>query len=262
MNLLIVDDEIITVKGILKGVNWEALSFDQVFSCTSAKEAKVFFQENAIDILLSDIEMPQESGLKLLEWVRENGYDTECVFLTCHDKFDFAQRALKLDGLDYLLKPVPYEDLQQILSLAIDKVEKQKLSSRYQEYGKNQLNQYGGQIEQDERNSKVIVQELKTYIDSHLQDDLTADFLAKIAFISTPYLFHIFKKEEGMTLVEYITNTRMFCAAELLKKPDVSVTRVAANVGYSNYSYFTKVFKKVHGVTPTQYHSRFAGGGA
>ncbi|HHV11663.1 MAG TPA: response regulator [Clostridiales bacterium] len=108
MNLLIVDDEIITVEGILKGVLWEELGFDHVYSCTSAEDAKAIFGKDTIDILLSDIEMPEESGIRLLEWVREKGYDTECIFLTCHDEFKYAQKALKLEGFDYLLKPIPF----------------------------------------------------------------------------------------------------------------------------------------------------------
>lgn len=253
MNLLIIDDEIITVQGILKGVHWEELKFSHVYSCTSAEDAKELFGKHDIDIILSDIEMQGESGIRLLEWVRDKEYDTECIFLTCHDEFNYAQKALKLNGMDYLLKPVPYSELQQILKKAIKKVEKKKLSSRYQEFAMVQLNQFKDTIGQRERNSKVIVEEVKSYINSHLQEELSSDFLAKRVFVSAAYLFHVFKKEENKTLVEYITEARMFYAAELLKEPNISVSRVAISVGYNNYCYFTKVFKKVYGVTPSQY---------
>ena len=253
MNLLIVDDEIITVQGILKGVKWDELGFDQVFSCTSSEDAKCMFQLHNIDILLSDIEMPEESGIKLLEWVREGKYNTECIFLTCHDEFHYAQKAVKLEGFDYLLKPIPYYELQEILKKAIQKVEKKKLSSRFQEYGMAQLNQFKETSGQKERNSRLIVQEVKSYVNQHLQDELSVDVLAKRAFVSTAYLCHVFKKEENKTLVEYITDARMFYAAELLKDPKISVSRAAASVGYNNYCYFTKIFKKAYGVSPSQY---------
>lgn len=261
MNLLLVDDEIITIKGILKGVNWENLPFEQVLSATSAMEAKEMIQNNQVDMMVCDIEMPGEDGIKLLEWVRENGYETECIYLTCHEEFGFARKALKLSGLDYLLKPLPYEELEEILKTACEKISQKYVDSRYKEYGKTQLKQMEQQVMSEEKkfSSKELVEEVKKYITEHLDEELSAELLAKQVFLSSDYLFRIFKKEEKVTPGEYITNARMFYAGELLKNSDISIGRAATSVGYSNYCYFTRVFKKTYGVTPSQYqvmHSR------
>jgi len=258
MNLLMVDDEIVTIKGILRGIKWEQLSFDEVRHATSSGEAKEIFQTTDIDIILCDIEMPDENGIKLLEWIREHNYETECIFLTCHDEFDFARNALKLKGMDYLLKPIPYSELQEILKKAIDKIKEKQISIQYEKYGKNQLEQIKKIAEENDTkpNGKVIVEKIKQYISDHLQDELSAEMLAKQVYVSTDYLFYLFKKEET-TLVEYITNVRMFYAAELLKDSSLSIGRVAMSVGYSNYCYFSKVFKKAYGITPSQYQREF-----
>ena len=79
------------------------------------------------------------------------------------------------------------------------------------------------------------------------------NILAKQVFISADYLYRIFKKQEGMTPGEYITNAKMQYAAELLKQPEMNISKAAILSGYSNYCYFTKVFKKCYGVTPSQY---------
>lgn len=255
MNLLIVDDEVITVNGILNGIDWALLPFEQVFSANSADEARDILQEQTVQMMLCDIEMPGEGGIALLRWVREQGMDLECIFLTCHDEFQYAQKALQLQGMDYLLKPVPYEELQEILRQASEKVEQKYVDTRYKEYGKSHKERFRESAAENiqKKNSKIIVEEIKVYIQEHLQEDLSVELLAKKAYVSTPYLFQIFKKEEQTTLIEYITRARMFYASELLKQNDIPVSRVAMAVGYSNYCYFTKLFKKSFGVTPSQY---------
>lgn len=259
MNLLIIDDEIITIKGIKKGINWEALPFEHVFSITSVREAKNLFKTHKIDIMICDIEMPEENGLNLLEWVREQKYETECIFLTCHEKFDFARKALQLKGMDYLLKPIPYQKLQEILSVACEHIYQTRISSRYEAYGKNQLQRMHEKTKQFEKkpNGRLVAEKVKEYIGGHLQEELSAEILGRQAFVSSDYLFHLFKKEEGITLGEYITNARMFYASELLKTSDASISHVAISVGYNNYCYFTRVFKKIFGMTPSQFQREY-----
>ena len=120
MRLLIVDDEYFARQGIMDGVNWEVLEFEEVLQAGSYGEAvEVFEQQTArnkrIDILLCDIEMPDESGLELIEWVGGHSPETECIILSCHDEFDFARQAVRLKCLDYILKPVRYDFLTEVL---------------------------------------------------------------------------------------------------------------------------------------------------
>lgn len=259
MNLLLVDDEIITIKGIRKGVNWEALPFTQIFSATSVQDAREIFSENTVDIMLCDIEMPGENGIQLLEWVRGHGYETECIFLTCHEEFDFARKALQLKGMDYLLKPLPYDELQEKLRQAADKVSEKYVEKKYKEYGKTRLEELKSTAPEEEKktSSKELVEEVKKYIGDHLSEDLSVELLARQVYLSADYLFRIFKKEEAATPGEYITRARMFYASEILKNPDISIGRAAMSVGYSNYCYFTRVFKKEYGVTPSEYQRKF-----
>ena len=71
MNLLIVNDEIRTATGIKRGVDWEQYGIGEVYVAYDAQGGKDIIQENEIDILLCDIEMPGENGLSLLRWIRE-----------------------------------------------------------------------------------------------------------------------------------------------------------------------------------------------
>ena len=66
-------------------------------------------------------------------------------------------------------------------------------------------------------------------------------------------LTRCFKKQYGKTVTEYIIDYRMGLAEKLLKDTDLTVTAVSAKVGYANYAYFTRQFKKYSGYTPSQY---------
>ncbi len=119
MNILIVDDEYLIVQGIYKNTDWDSLGISQVFCAYSARQAKAVFQENPIDLLLSDIEMPKESGLELIQWVKENGFPTICLMLTGHQNFDYAHQALNMQVFRYILKPVEISVLEEALQNAV-----------------------------------------------------------------------------------------------------------------------------------------------
>ena len=111
MNVLIINDEKWTADMIREEVHWEACGIDEVFTAYDAASAREQIQTGNIQILLCDIEMPGENGIQLMHWVREYAYDIECIFLTCHANFSYAQEAVKLNCLDYILMPAPGEKM-------------------------------------------------------------------------------------------------------------------------------------------------------
>ena len=112
MNLLIVDDQDQVLEGIKSSINWRNVSeLDAVYYAHNVPEAKKIFLNRPIEILVSDIEMPGESGLELVAWVSVNFPETKCILLTAHANFDYAQDALRLKAIDYILQPVRYETL-------------------------------------------------------------------------------------------------------------------------------------------------------
>jgi two-component system response regulator YesN len=136
LQLLIVDDEAIAVEGIKSGVDWESVGVSRLMTAYSAEQAKTIFRSERVDILLCDIEMPQGTGLELLEWVRGHSPRTETIFLTCHADFQYAKQAIKLGSLDYLLKPIPYGDLMEAVRKAGRKIEQDSETNAYSQYGR------------------------------------------------------------------------------------------------------------------------------
>ncbi len=130
MNILIVDDEFYIVQGIIKNTDWAMLGIDNVSAAYSMKQAQEIFLSRHVDILLSDIEMPKGTGLELLEWAHDNGYAPVSLLLTGHRRFDYAQKAIHMQCIDYILKPVETSVLEAQISHAVKKArEKAQLNS-------------------------------------------------------------------------------------------------------------------------------------
>ena len=136
MNILIIDDQPTVVEGILAGVNWDELRIGEKYTANNISQAKEIIASRAVELMLCDIEMPMGSGLDLLEWVNENKYSIQCIFLTSHSDFDYARQAIRLQGFDYLLQPVSYRQIENTIRKAIDKIDRDMLVKSYYSYGR------------------------------------------------------------------------------------------------------------------------------
>lgn len=253
MKLLIVDDEIFAIQGIMQGVNWEVLDYDEVLQANSYAQAVEVLTKKPAEVVLCDIEMPDESGLELIGWINEHLPETECIILSCHDEFDFARQAVKLKCLDYILKPARYDFLTEVLRKAYETVNEKNRQAVLEGYGKI----YIDNLSRSKREDNVdAVEKVADYIDRHLADDLSVKTLANMAYISPDHLTRSFKKKFHQTVSDYILQKRMIMAGELLKEEKMTITMVSDCVGFGNYSYFTEQFKKYHGMTPREYQAR------
>lgn len=135
MKLLIVDDQSTVVQGLLHCTNWAAMGFTVVDTALNAVDAKASLLRQEAEVMLCDIEMPMESGLDLLDWLRQRGMTTRCIFLTAHAEFKYAQEALRLGGFDYIMQPAPYEQVADAVSRALDNVKEERAALELQSRG-------------------------------------------------------------------------------------------------------------------------------
>lgn len=221
MNILVVDDEYYIVKNIIETTDWSALGIEQAFPAYSASQAKRIFEGSQdIDILLTDIEMPRETGLQLVEWLHENDFHPIVLVLTGHQRFDYAQEALNLHIFSYLLKPIDPDQLMEKLAAAVQEVKKNAW------YEKERLNME----EHLSTDTSDPISVIKDYIRSHLSDpDLGRTSIAEKIHMNLDYLSHIFSTKTGASLSSYIMDERMAAAKRLLAttsfSPSKSVTR-------------------------------------
>ena len=101
-----------------------------------------------------------------------------------------------------------------------------------------------------------VIKKALDYIDNNFHKDISLDELAGELGISSYYFSKLFKEEKGEGFVEYLTRRRVEEAKALLKSPEHSIKEVGVPCGYSDPNYFSRIFKKATGMTPTEYKDK------
>lgn len=107
--------------------------------------------------------------------------------------------------------------------------------------------------DKQEEETDSLVAKAKQYIDQNFQKDISLDDVSKKVNISPYYFSKVFKEKTGENFIEYLTKKRMESAKELLIKPELSIKEICIIAGYSDPNYFSRIFKKYEGVTPSEY---------
>lgn len=137
MTVLIVDDDIPTTQVIASSIRWGAYGINNIYTAYNIESAKRQIEEKSPQLILCDIEMPQGSGLELLEWVREKKCTCEFIILTCHENFDYAAKAIQYYVTGYITKPFEIYKTEAVIAKAVSNIvkrEQQEQSSEYGEY--------------------------------------------------------------------------------------------------------------------------------
>ena len=462
MKLLLVDDEEYVIESIKRNLDFTETGVSEVYTAFSVQQAKNIMGMVDIDIVISDIVMPGGTGFDFVEWVRKEELKVQVIFLTSYAEFDYARRAIQLNSVDYLLKPIDFEKLKEAVQRAAESVAKEKkiqdlrqesikwnqnrkilqqdiwknvlkdgfsekkfcetaaqrqlpygpghyfrliclmpeiksnkremwdtatmefvienvLSELYEEtdiavdtvfyqepgsywivtqskekafpqdserdceilrqfvawmnekiylellerlqkyldrteregmitrellvalrtdltqvvyawlsereikayalfadadmenlhrnslYGREEMMEYAGvlvrkavQYRQYINKSDSVTSQVCAYIDAHYREEIHREELGELVFLNTDYLSRIFKKEKGISISNYIIQKRVEEAKKLLTQSTLPINTVSLYVGYSNFSYFTKMFKDNTGYAPLEYRRSFS----
>ncbi len=101
----------------------------------------------------------------------------------------------------------------------------------------------------------IAVDTVKNYIKQNLKNNITRADLASLVYLHPDYLSHIFRKQTGASLREYIINQRILRAKYLLSHTTLNISVIALECGYDNAAYFSKIFKKTTGMTPKSFQA-------
>lgn len=103
------------------------------------------------------------------------------------------------------------------------------------------------------KEAKLIVADIQKRISRCYAEPMSIDLLANAFCISVSHLQHTFKAQTGSSVIDCINRTRIDNAAELLRKTDLHISHISEKVGFSDYNYFSRVFKKYRAMTPSEY---------
>lgn len=245
-SLLIVDDEELIRKGIRARLEYLEISFSQIYEASSGSEALQILRACRVDIVVTDIRMPQMSGLELMEEGQKLQEGISYIVLSGYAEFEYAKRALELGAKAYLLKPLSNEELKREFEQLFVAMEKDSAHSRLS----RERMEYSLEKGTD---AKSKIQLAIRYIQNHYAEDIAVNEMAEKFSMSPNYFSSMFKKETNKSAVNYITEYRIQKARDYLVHSEESVVDIAKKVGYEDSQYFFRVFKKAVGVTPLQY---------
>ena len=235
MNLLIADDENLELKVLEKTVKKHFVDELEIFASSNGRKASQICDEVKPDIALLDIEMPGMNGIELAKYIKEKYAECIIIFITAYDRFDYAIEAMHIKAFDYLLKPWKEERLCELINTAIENVRSmQKTDSIV-------------------HSQKDII---KDYIDRNYKKDISAKDVAGILGYSDVYFSKVFKQLFDDNFINYLTKIRIDRAKVLLKDISFNIKEVGKSVGYADSNYFTKVFKRSIGMSPSEYRNR------
>jgi two-component system, response regulator YesN len=248
-NILIVDDEHRTRQGLQKTLeNWNDGSYS-ILTAANGEEALSIIEKRKIHIMLTDIRMPEITGLKLVNLLKEKNMTPVVIVISAYSEFEYAQEALRLGVVNYLLKPIGKKKLIEAVEEAVAVLTKQQRAGIIERAVDNKLVQ--ATTKRD--STRDTIREAMVYIDQHLKEDINQKDVAAHVHLNPSYFSVLFKEQVELTFSEYLTRRRIQRAKELVIATTLPINEIAEESGYKTAKYFIKIFKELEGITPSAF---------
>lgn len=243
-NILIVDDEKFVRLGIKTMIVRSECCQGEIIECKNGKEALEQLQKNEFDLIISDIKMPIMTGIELITNIKEeNLSNATIIMISGYDEFEYAVSALRFGATDYLLKPIERESFLKILQ-KVDKEIEDKILKHVKaiEIDDNQ---------NEDKNHKI--QRALEYINENYSQNINMALVSNEVSMNYTFFSETFKEIVGESFVDYLKSIRINMAKKLLRSSNLPITKVSVEVGFNDEKHFSKTFKILTGVTPSEY---------
>ena len=223
-HVCIVDDEPWAAVDAQHSVDWARFGFKFTRHYSSPAEALNEIPRMRYSLILVDIRMPGMDGLELIRRLKEKKVDSHFAILSGYSDFEYARTAIRLGVQNYFVKPLEPEEIHQYL------------------YEQPQSPAIDPQFS-----------EILEYIDLHAAEKLRLEDVADSLGYNKNYICHLFQKHIGQTYVQYLTQRRLENAQRLLTDTALPIAEIALCCGFSDNTYFNRVFKRATNRTPAEY---------
>ena len=249
--LLVAEDEMIERKVLCKTLQKYLGDLILLYEARSGREALEIFARESPQVAVLDIEMPGYTGLEVAKKIRESGKPCGILFLTGYDKFSYAKQAISVRALDYLLKPYNEQELVFAVEDAIRQMAVQPLPRPAPAPTDLPLHR-----EEDEDARMALIRaEMYAFVEAHYQEDISMQDAAAALRYSDAYFCKLFKQCFKVNFSAYLNQFRVDRARQMIQDPRLSLKEVSTACGYTDSNYFTRVFKRLTGQTPTEYRN-------
>ncbi len=242
--ILIVEDELIIAMDLKRQL--EKIGYQICGIASSAQEARQLLQHEQPDIVLLDIRLQgKEAGTVIGGELRSVG-EIPFIYITSHYDRATVEEAKNTRPNGYLIKPFSTEDVYVAIEIAI---------MNFAHAGIDVIDE---KEEHQSRSGTIApkkIKEVVTYIQSNLDKKLTLPDLAAKTGWNTYHFARTFKKYMKESPYKYLLKSRINKAKSMIAISDHSLSQIAGELGFDNYSHFAQTFRKIAGVSPDQYRN-------
>ncbi len=241
---IVVEDEPLICNNIIKKITSLHLPFELCGTASNGSDAIALFEVNYPELVITDIRMPEQNGLKLLEYLYKNHPQTKTIIISGYDDFSYAQSAIKSRAFDYLLKPITKEALSETLQRVLITLNVEHKTRAILDTESKGLSK------------ETLCKLMLDYLQLNYEHDISLSELARQIGFSQEYLGKVFKKQVGVTPSKYVTRLRINKAKLLLtNQPELEIQNIAKLVGYNSAFYFSRAFKASTGMQPSEFRA-------
>jgi two-component system response regulator YesN len=257
--LLIAEDEDLARRELESTVPWEDWGYMLVGVAEDGARAWELIVERRAEVVVTDIRMPGLDGLALIRRAEaELGPEARPLFVIVsgHADFSYAREAVRLGAFDYLVKPIDDAELESAMRRAAERYDQRLHVSSLERAAAS--DRAVGLLhdlcpERVSDSGDAYVEAAIADLQARFVSELSADSVAERLGVSGDHLSRLLKRATGLTFVEYLTRLRMKRAMELLRDPLVRVGEVADLSGYRDARYFSTLFRRTVGMTPSEF---------
>lgn len=257
----IVDDEPIVLLGLKNLIPWESLGFTVVCYAQNGQEAYEQYCSDHIDLIITDIEMPIMNGLDYIKQLRSCSDSSEIVILTAYEEFEYAKIAIENNVTNYILKPIDEGQIIDTLRKVRCNLDKKKSIQQFYKVSNQSVMNTTAVTKQTSnmefldsmKINNIVVRQAYQYVVEHVDDKISLTKISDTLGISKNYFCSLFKQETGENFLNFVSRMKIQRAKTLLTKENRRVYEVCDYLGYTDVTYFTKLFKKYVHMSPNEY---------
>jgi len=257
--LLVAEDEELARRELETTVPWEEWGFVLIGAAEDGKHAWDMLVERRAEVVVTDIRMPGFDGMELMRKAESELAPAArplFIIVSGHADFAYAREAVRLGAFDYLVKPIDDAELESTMRRAASRAdERSRMAGLERVVSADRAVGLLRELttERLSDSGDVYVEAAIADIQTRFVVDLSADAVAERLGITGDHLSRLLKRATGLTFNEYLTRLRMKRAMELLGDHSVRIGEVADMSGYRDARYFSTLFRRIVGMTPSEF---------